>query len=217
MNRVSVTSLGQLHEQIFSGAGWTNGKNFPVDHLHATVAQSRWAYENIHGIYVANETHDWMAVWMAVSKRETLRKRQLRYIAPTAAHILGGLEVFTSIDISNCLNNRGYLYSFQPDDYLETGQAVDISEVPKPEKTGALLQSGFEWSEIERRGEQRKALVDTTGEPRIVRVDEWQIALTNRNRILPETEIIIEESAIRQLLGYVALSSAEVGEDYIVR
>lgn len=217
MNRVAVTSLEQLSQQLQEGEGWANGKNFPVDHLHATVAESRWPYENIHGIYVTNAAHTWMALWMAVCNREALRKRHLRYLAPQASDVVGKLEIFSSTDVAACLVPRGYLYLFGSKQYLERGEVVDISEVPKAEKVAALTDHGFRWRKIMRHNQLQRALVDTTPGPRTVLVDDWQVALTNVPQIIPDHEIVIEPLVVQALLGRVALSASEIGEDYIVR
>ena len=105
----------------------------------------------------------------------------------------------------------------EPATYLESGRLIDISSVPKKEKADVLLDKGFRWGEIERHGGVQNALLDTSGEPGVVMVDEWQVVLTNTPRIVPERELVIEQAAIKQLLGALALSDVEVGEDYIVK
>lgn len=216
MKTVTVESIPELMPWVEKGAAWANGKNFPVDHLHETIAESRWPYENIHGIYLTNESHIWMALWMAISRRGSLSKRHIRYFAPTSADPLGQVEVYSS-DMASCLGKKGYLYLFNPVLYLATGRLVDIRDVPKSEKVDALLDEKFEWANMVRHGKTQAALLDKTREPGVVLVDEWQIALTNTPRAIPDTEIIIEQLAIKGLVGKVALSKTEVGEEYIVR
>lgn len=216
MKTTSIGSLESINSKLAAERKWANGKNFPVDHLHATIAGSRWDYENIFGIYLTNESHAWMALWMAVSNRNTLRKRQLSYRRPTQGNdSLGSVEIYSKTPATELTCDTGYVYLFDPAIYRADRQIVNISEVPKSRKAAALVENGFEWQTIERRGKGMPALVDLSNDPRVVIVDDWQVALTNTANVIPDEELIIERPAIEQLAGRIALTQIEIGEDYL--
>ena len=77
-----INSIEDLQELLKNNCYWANGKSFPVNHLHATGAQSRWEYENVYGIYLTQPHFAWMAMWMGSTNRETVQKRNLTYIIP---------------------------------------------------------------------------------------------------------------------------------------
>ncbi len=216
MKSASVTSIESLNGKLAYGKKWANGKNFPVDHLHATIAESRWDPENIFGIYLTNESYAWMALWMAISNRSTLRKRQIGYQRPDQNddHI-GSVEIFTEMAATEVVGEKGYVYLFDPIVCSAGRQIVDITELPKDQKTASLINNGFEWQQIERRGREVSGLIDLTLEPRVVLIDAWQLALTNTVSIIPDEELIIEKPVIEQLVGRIALTRIEIGEDYI--
>jgi hypothetical protein len=215
MRTISINTAAELNDALKNTTGWANGKNFPVDHLHATVAESRWEYENIHGIYLTNEQHAWMGLWMALSNRNVLRKRHISYIKPTSPEdALGNIELFTVLPPEDILCDSAYVYLINPPRLCDR-EIVDIRNVPKQNKVETLLKAGFERQQITRRGRQQPGVVDTTGTERLVLVDEWQIALTNIPDIIPDTELAIRRAAIAELVGRVSVINSEVGEDYI--
>lgn len=215
MRSLSIETVESLNQAFRENPGWANGKNFPVDHLHATVAESRWEYENIHGIYLTNEPHAWMALWMAVTNRNILRKRHIGYMRPTEADdSLGRIKLFTQTPAVDNLCQSAYVYIFNPSTFQDR-ETVDVSAVPKEDKVPLLLENGFERQEVERRGKLYDGLVDITGKSRVIHVDEWQIALTNSPDIIPDTELAVRQNAIKQLAGRIAVSHIEIGEDYI--
>lgn len=211
----SIETINDLNTVLELNKGWANGKNIPIDHLYPTVAESRWEYENILGIYLTNPSYSWMALWMAVCNRNTLRKRNISYLRPVdSSDMIGGVELHSDRSITENLCEAAYLYFFDPQDYNQIEQ-VDITTVPKKQKADALLEQGFQWENMQRRGALKSALVDTTNISRLVLVDEWQLALTNTPIIVPKVELNIRKTAITELAGRIAITNTEIGEDYI--
>lgn len=215
MRTVSIETCAELNDNLLGNTFWANGKNFSVDHLHATISESRWEYENIHGIYLTNENYAWMALWMAVSNRGALRKRHISYIKSSqSSDAVGSIELFTELQPEEALCNEAYLYLVDPEGF-DDADIVDIREVPKANKVERLLDQGFERRLVERKGILKQGVVDLSEKERIVLVDEWQVALTNITEIVPDTELAIRRTAIAELAGRVSLTNSEVGEDYI--
>ncbi len=215
MKSIALETAQELNDTLRANTGWANGKNFPVDHLHATVAESRWEYENIHGIYLTNEQHAWMGLWMGVCNRNVLRKRHISYMRPkSSVDAIGRIGLFTNTTPEDSVCDAAYLYLFEPSKFRDR-EIVDIRGVPKPNKVETLLANGFVRKDITKRGRQQPGLVDATGVERVVLVDEWQIALTNFPDIVPDTELVIRRTAIAELAGRISIMSSEVGENYI--
>ncbi|MBI2637652.1 MAG: hypothetical protein HYW88_02010, partial [Candidatus Sungbacteria bacterium] len=79
MEKRTLDSVVALNELLHHNNYFANGKNFPVTHLYETSANSRWPYENIWGIYLTKPHYAWMALWMSITSRTRLKKRQVKY------------------------------------------------------------------------------------------------------------------------------------------
>lgn len=102
MRKESVGTVQELGDILSRNTSFANGKNRPLDHLHATGACSRFVHENIYGIYFTNEDHAWMALWIAVTDRTKVRKRNITYVRPNENDAIGGVAVYspdTSLDV----------------------------------------------------------------------------------------------------------------------
>jgi hypothetical protein len=204
MESIRVEDLDFL-EDILEQGYWANGKNIQVDHLHQTGANSRFPKENIYGIYLADEQHAWMAFWMAVTDRELVRKRSLRYIASGG---VGHLEVDS--DAPGILRSQAYLYLFDPPQELAR---IDIRGIPNPDE--AMRESGFEMREVIRHGVGQQNYFSPS--PSIVHVDNWQLAITGIPEIYPDAELVLTRSLIEQVRDRVQRTADEIGENYLMR
>lgn len=194
-----------------------NGKNLPVGHLYETVAASRWPHENLLGIYLTNPDHAWMAVWMAITRRDRLRKRQLRYLRPAvdAGDSLGRIEIYDPARavVSDVFCDRAFLYLFDQDRFAGAS-VVDISG--ENDKVAALERRGFRRQIVERRGWAREGYVPDSAARQVVIVDAWQIAVVNAETMAPDVQVTLAGDLIRQLSPRVTFCSDEIGEAYLV-
>ncbi|MBI5732883.1 hypothetical protein HY967_02920 [Candidatus Jorgensenbacteria bacterium] len=215
-----IDSLESLNEVLKRNLCFANGKNFKIEHLYATSANSRWPHENLWGIYLAKPWYTWMAVWMAITSRSLLKKRQIQYVSPKIAegdHI-GHITLYNpeNLSIKEMLCNEAYLYLFEID--WENIEILNISHAITAEiKQRVLLKNGFEEKTIFKRKKEYHALVALTKEKLVVNVDEWQIALINIETIVPTTEVILGKEVIEALASRITWSKEEIGENYIVK
>ncbi|TAL49830.1 hypothetical protein EPN81_04515 [Patescibacteria group bacterium] len=116
MKRKVISREQDLQDLLARNQAYANGKNSPVAHLYATVATSRFDIENIFGIYLTRPAYAWMALWMAVTNREVLRKRHLTYYAPRDGDSIGSIAVGgTDVSLGDLLCDQAFLYLFEPD------------------------------------------------------------------------------------------------------
>lgn len=195
---------------------YANGKNFPVDQLHETIAVSRWPRENLLGIYLTNPEHAWMAVWMAVTRRDCLRKRQLRYRRPATGNndCLGRLEIYSpeTVKIPALLAERAHLHLFDSTRFRDL-PILDISGADGG--TAALELLGFRRHEVSRRGWKRNGYVLESGAPALVVIDAWQVAVVNQNALVPDVRVALEPELISRLTDRITFSPTEIGADYL--
>lgn len=219
MKILHLDSLGDLNVLLANNCIPANGKNMAVDQLYPTAASSRWPHENIWGVYLAKPTHAWMAVWMAVTSRQCLRKRQLGYIRPEPKrgdHV-GRVVVYNPQHemIPDLLAGEPHLYLFDPEplSHLPRAQLV----WPDPQLRGSTLQLlGFRWQEIHRRGRTYRALVHPHIRPMVVDLDEWQIAVAGEMVLIPTVDIVLSPKLVLELSQRIISSDREIGADYIL-
>lgn len=212
-----VGSLLACNAELETNVLFANGKNFQTGHLYETAAKSRWPYENIWGIYLAKPRFAWMALWMAVTSREKIKKRQLKYFSPdfSAGDFLGRMGVFNpeGLPLEDTLSQEAYLYFFDLD--FADFEGLDIrTKASAEEKKSALLDAGFEKRIVQKRGKDYSAYVSEN--KLIVDIDEWQVAVVGAKKLVPKIEIIIERGAILELAKRICSLDEEVGENYIV-
>jgi len=209
----AIASLDELQDLLRQNTCWANGKNFSIDHLHATGANSRWSYENIFGIYMANPGYAWMAAWMAATDRTKIRKRSITYHRPVIDDHLGRISVCSSEE--NVLRDHdAFLYLVDPTKYSSLRQ-IDVSLLYGVEKIDALLHEGFmERVWVKRETRQMNYFAKFTN-PAVVLVDAWQLALVNVDIILPDREIVIPHTVIAEMQQRIGRFSHESSENYI--
>ncbi len=216
MERIYVKNLAELNDILSEGRYYANGKNIPVDHLYATAANSRWKYENIWGIYLTNEYYSWMALWMAVTSRDKIRKRQIRYIAPKkeGGDFIGTIEIYNPDDITHqdIFCDNAYLYLFSKDRFLNMAK-IDLRNSPN----GAdLFSQRFQSKEVAKSGELRECYVSRSTEPIMTLIDNWQVACINIDQLVPDKELILTKELIDTLSRQVSHTDKEIGQDYIL-
>jgi hypothetical protein len=219
MKRVILDSLPLCNEFLKANKCFANGKNFPVTHLYATAAQSRWCYENLWGIYLTKPQYTWMALWMAATSRSHLKKRQIQYHRPQreVGDYVGHITIYSpDVNPVDFLCDQAYVYLFDLQAF-ENLSLLDISSIRQSSNPEHFLNShGFARRIVERRSRIYDAWLHNSQEPLLVDVDEWQVACINREQIAPSTEIVLTKNLISQLESRVKLFSGEVGENYIV-
>lgn len=209
MKNITITNLSDLNNLFSKNVYYANGKNFRIDYLYPTCANSRWNYENIYGIYLAKPQYTWMAFWMAITSRQKIRKRQIKYVHPKENDSIGSITINNPDDIllEEILCNEAYLYLF------------DINKdmgVLNLDQNDLILKTKFQWSKITM-GENIKAgYKPLFKEPTLVDVDCWQIALTNYDKCIPIKEIILNKQLIEELKDRITFVKEEVGENYII-
>ena len=219
MKKRILDSLESCNTLLQENSYLANGKNFRVNHLYATSAKSRWPHENIWAIYLAKPQFAWMALWMAMTSRNQLKKRQIRYIRPEAAagDYIGRIEIFNpqNINPTDLLCQEAYLYLFDPE-ILRGFARLDISNIGGgTNKQESLLNSGFKCRAIRQRGKHYDAFVYSQSDNLIVDIDEWQAAIVSVEKIVPNIEVILTRTLIEQLATRIQWLEEEVGEDYI--
>jgi len=219
MKRVLIDSFESCQRLLEMNRCFANGKNIQVDLLYATSANSRWPYENIWGVYLAKPQFAWMALWMAVTSRSRLQKRQVRYFIPKTAEgdYIGKIAIYNPQNLSRqeVVQEKAYLYLFDPVSFQGLPR-LDISDQPKSAKKTALIRSGFEQKIVKRREKTYSALVNSSGSSLLVDIDEWQVAIVGPEEVVPSIEVVLDRELTRQLVKRIQWSDEEIGEDYIV-
>jgi hypothetical protein len=216
MQRLFVSTISELNSILKKNTLWANGKNIKIDHLHRTIALSRWKYENIYGIYVTKPDYAWMAVWMAITDRNKLKKRQLCYHYPSLKDndYIGSIEIQSEKDVRDLVRHEAYVYLFSPYAHKDV-RSINCSPIKQAEKIGHLKAHGFLEQSIIHKDISKTTYV-RDNEPAVIYVDDWQIALTGIEHIIPTTELIIPEKVIEELAKRIVITSREIGEEYIV-
>jgi len=220
MIKQGINSTEDLNEFLKKNSYWANGKSFPLDHLHATGAQSRWEYENAYGIYVTKPHFAWMAMWMGSTNREMVQKRNLTYIKPKteSGDWIGAVKMYLpGLDLTNIYSKSGcFLYLFNPENYQEV-QTINLQTLSAQEKVSYLLNNNFSRKEITRKGRVQSNLVCESLEKKIIEIDSWQIALVNISLIKPEIEVHINNEVLKDLYHQKVFPANEIStEDYII-
>ncbi len=214
-----IASLVELNRELGRNKMWANGKNIRVDHLHTTCAESPRDYENIAGVYVTRPEYAWMGAWMAVTSRSNLQKRHLRYCPPLTDYgdHLGKVQIYSpQEEIDSLFCTEAYLYLFDPQ-RLWTDNKIDCSGLSAKYKTDFLQGRGFDPGIFERRGKQQPTFILPTGEQAVVTIDEWQVALVNFGRIIPDVELIIKAEAIAEMKARVERVGEPIGDKYLLK
>lgn len=214
-----LASLTELNRELGRNTMWANGKNIRVDHLHTTCAESPRDFENIAGVYVTRSEYAWMGAWMAVTSRANLQKRHLRYCPPQAGSgdNLGKVQIYAPDEqIDSLFCSEAYLYLFDQQ-RLWTDNKIDCSSLSAEHKTDFLQGRGFARGFFERKGKQQPTFTLPTGEQAVVTIDEWQVALVNFGRIIPDVELIIKAEAIAEMKARVELVAEPIGDGYLVK
>lgn len=214
-----VASLDGLNCLLRGNLLYANGKNFRVDHLHATAAESRFAYENLLGIYLTDPKHAWMAVWMAVANREVLKKRQLEYCRPAAdsKDRIGRLSIhLPGADHlpENVLVEKAYVNFFD----LTAMDGLYFTEVnwcAGRQRLTILQGLDFDPKPLELRGRTVTAWAPDHERPMAIKLDAWQVVVVNVPRLIPTVEAELQPSLISELRERTFLINHEPGEDYL--
>ncbi len=209
MEKIAVNTIDDLDGILRNNTCWANGKNYKIDDLHSTGANSRWLYENIWGIYLTDASHAWMALWMAVTDRIKIKKRDITYVRPRSDSI-GRIAVFAE-GREGLFVDEAYLYFFRPRQCRE----IDLRKI-QDNKLQKLLELGFVEKEIRKNGRLQKNYFPPDSKPCIVRVDSWQIALVNCQKIRPDIELVVKNNLILELSSRVSFSEGPSTENYII-
>ncbi|OGZ65760.1 MAG: hypothetical protein A2822_04435 [Candidatus Staskawiczbacteria bacterium RIFCSPHIGHO2_01_FULL_41_41] len=218
MIKQGINSIEGLNGFLKNNRYWANGKSFPVDHLHATGAQSRWEYENVYGIYLTQPHFAWMAMWMGSTDRERVQKRNLTYVRPENGDWIGAIRIY-SLDsgVKELYSKNGcFLYLFDPENYKEA-QTIDLQKLSAQEKISYLLNNNFSRKEITRKGKSQSNIVSESLERTIIEIDSWQMTLVNVDVIRPDIEVHVESEVLKNLYGQRVLPANEIStENYII-
>lgn len=213
-----LNSLESCNDFLRDNIMFSNGKNFRLKFLYATSAKSRWDYENLWGIYLAKPGFSWMALWIAVTSRTAIKKRQIKYLAPKIGegdHV-GSVAIYNpeNIGLDKIFLDEAYLYLFDPDNFLAFPR-LDILSINKAEKGSEILQNGFQRVTIDRRGKKYSTIARQQESPLFVDIDEWQVAVVGVPEMVPSTEVIITGELIKEMASRIIWSAEEIGEEYI--
>ncbi len=218
MKNLTITSESELQELLRMNSAYANGKNVRVSHLYATAAQSRFAFENIFGIYLTRPMAAWMAVWIAITDREKLRKRHLRYHAPRGTDAIGSIAIGGSgfDDAKMCFRSEAFLYLFE-----RTSLPSNRKDLSKRGEEGLmedLFSRGYAWKAIERRGCTRRAFLPPEQEPpSLLELDEWQAVAVGVPTLVPNTEVLLTGALLDALTQRVTFEENIPGRDYLSR
>ena len=221
MRQVQLATMEDLNRWLAATTCYANGKNIPVDHLYPTVAQSRFDYENVLGVYLTKPRFSWMALWMALLNRKALRKRQIEYYPPDLAtgDAIGSIGVHlpdpTAVIDEQLFVERAYVHLFSLI-RLDIDHLVDLVGVPTHQKVAVLQERGFHWGTHRRRGYEHRALLAPLPQPILIDVDEWQVVLCQLPRVLVDVQLVIEPALVKALAARVKRISHAPSEAYIV-
>ena len=217
----TVDSISVLNKLLKHNYFFANGKNFPITHLYETSANSRWPYENLWGIYLTKPHFAWMALWMAVTSRASLKKRHVKYFSPARVlgdHI-GGISIFNpdALELKDILCEKAYLYFFDPL-FLQNLPCINLSEVKSAaEKIAELTKNSFDQRTFAKREKNYTAYVNSSNENLVVDIDDWQVAVINVEKLVPVIEIMLTGKIIGELGNKIEWLKKEVEENYIVK
>ncbi len=217
MKTIEISSVAELNSFLKENRFWGNGKNFRIDTLHATCASSPRDYENLYGIYLTKPDHAWMGLWMGVTSRKNLKKRNLRYRRPDTKNgdHIGRLEIYSEKDdLKEYLCNTAFLYFFDPKKYADA-ETIDCSNLPPKEKIPFLKERGLKDASIEKNGIPNDTYLYPSDKKAIVTIDAWQIALVNFGTITPDIGIELGKNVIDALRARVTPTHIEVDDNYI--
>jgi hypothetical protein len=219
MNRKALNCIESCNTFLKSNTYFSNGKNFCVSQLCETSAKSRLPHENLLGIYLAKPRFTWMALWLAVTSRAHLKKRQVNYFRPDVAggDFVGRAGIFNPQKLPSeaVFCQKAYLYLIDPSATLELPR-LDISGIKSThDKETMLLRNGFRKETIVRPGENYVTYIPSFTEKLLVDIDEWQVAVVNIKGMIPDAEIVIEQNTIRQLSDRVSWLDSDMGVNYI--
>ncbi|MFO0719019.1 MAG: HAD family phosphatase [Candidatus Paceibacterota bacterium] len=210
MEILKPQTLEDLNKILCGNRLYANGKNKKVDHFYETVANSKWSLENLWGIYLAKPEYVWMALWMAVTSREKLKKRQIRYILPKEGDCIGSVEIYNpdKLNLDDIFSKEAYLYLFELDKYQDV-EIVDLYKDPN------LIDDFFSVEKVEKRGVVQDCFVPKFKNKAVIVFDSWQVALTNFEKIIPDKEIVLTDNLIKELSNRVTFVDTEIGKNYI--
>lgn len=215
---LQVVSLKELDCLLRWNLLYANGKNFRVDHLHPTAAESRFEHENLLGIYLTVPEFAWMAVWMAVANRAFCKKRQLNYFRPKAqiGDYVGNLGIYMNGAgelPEEALVETGYVYLFDLKSTDLIDERVDWCE--GKQKLTILQGQGFESREVVLHDRRVTAWVPEHKKRMLLKLDCWQAAVVNVPRLEPTVEVELLPPLIAELRKRISLIPHEPTQDYI--
>lgn len=220
MQNVRIGTVEELNYLLQENCWFGNGKNFPIDHLHETSANSRWPWENIWGIYLTMQDCVWMAFWIAITSRQALKKRQIKYVSPDieSGDYIGFVEIYNpeGLALNDLFLSQAYLYLFNSSKYFSV-PTVDISCLEETNKMEALVKKGFRKERIFKNDSWQDIFKPEFGGKTTIWLDDWQVAFVNFSKIFPDAEIVLEKPLIEELAKRVEFSPCEIGGDYIKR
>jgi hypothetical protein len=211
MKSIEILNIAELNSFLHQNKDYANGKNIRVDHLYETTANSRWNYENLWGIYLTNSDYAWMALWMAMTSRGKIKKRQIRYIAPNRKNdFIGSIEIYNPdhLKLEDIFSQEAYLYFFNVNSHPNI-EVLDFTKDPN------LFINRFILDQIEKRGITQDYYKPLFSGKVLVKIDDWQVALINYKKIIPTQEIILGKGLIKALSKRVVFTNKEIGQDYI--
>jgi len=160
-----------------------------------------------------------MALWLAITSRAHLRKRQVNYIRPdlTGGDCVGRAAIFNpqELPVEAVFCQKAYLYLFDPGTIMELPR-LDISGIESSEdKEAALVRNGFRKEAVLCSGERYATFTPSFTEGLLVDIDEWQVAVINVKEMIPDAEIVLQDSTIQQLGDRVTWLDTDIGVKYI--
>jgi len=226
MEKNTLATVHDLNCALRDNSYWARGTNYPVEHLPATGATSRWEHENIYGIYMTVPNQSWMALWMGATKRRQVRKRHLWYVRPDtkANDYIGKIRIYEPNEIPDenifCKEHGAYLYLVNPERFKDC-EKLDLKGTDNSEKIKRLSSHGF----LAKKVWCTDSVLKTNyyhknhGKPGscVVEADDWQIALVNVPRVMPDVELFITPDVVNELAKTrTSRSAEEPGEKYIL-
>lgn len=219
VEKIFVDSIKECNALLKDNSFWANGKNFHVEHLYPTAASSRWPSENLWGIYLAKPRFAWMALWMAITDRKKIKKRQIKYFPPKifGDDCAGKIAVFNpeNIGLNDILCRNARLYLFNPAPFNELPKIYLSKTDDEDTKMDTLTGCGFVYRMVVCRGKIYQAYIKEGKEKMIVDVDRWQIALLNAGDLMPDKEVILGENLIKELGKRIRWLKAPVDRNYL--
>lgn len=203
IDRKTLDCIESCNQLLKANTFFANGKNFRVGHLYNSCAASRLPHENLFGVYLAKPQFAWMALWLAVTSRAHLRKRQVNYFRPhyDCGDWVGRAGIFNprKLPVAAVLCQQAYLYLFDPSNFRHFPR-LDLSGIiSAKDKEASLAHNGFRKDTMVRDDESYATFIPLFTEGMIVDIDEWQVALISAPQVIPDAEFVISTNTIRQL------------------